>query len=158
MSSFDEFEKIMRENDLVVRAIPQKGRSIMEASHAKEYPAGEVKEVPGFNRPMLVVETKPKNAGNFIVAQQHDTLMQTHFKPTKYYESLEEILGDWGESVEDSDNPDYLIAAEEESEKQLPATVFFINGEDDMNAAVDELVKKGYAPEDLHVFPANEEI
>lgn len=50
------------------------------------------------------------------------------------------------------------IAAEEESEKQLPATVFFINGEDDMNAAVDELVKKGYALEDIHAFPANEEI
>lgn len=89
-------EKIMRQNSLVVRAIPAKSIKILETEHADMYPEGHLMHMPGFNREMLVVETEPEHAGQFIVEQQRNTAMRTQFGAKKYYNSLEEVIADWG--------------------------------------------------------------
>lgn len=62
------------------------------------------------------------------------------------------------EASEATEISDYLIAAEANEKSHIPASIFYINGEDAMNAAVDELVHQGYDLDDIHVFPGDTEI
>lgn len=72
--------------------------------------------------------------------------------------SLQENKEDGSAKDTREENSDYQVAAEANPKKHLPAKVFFVNGEDEMNVSVDKLVKEGYDPEDIHVFPGNDEI
>lgn len=87
-----QLEHLMRENNLVIRAIPSKVTHIYEVCHQKEHPNGVIRQVPGFPRPMLVVEEVPPHAGMFIAERQDDTSFVTRFHPKTYYGSLEEIV------------------------------------------------------------------
>lgn len=165
MSTIEKLESTMRQFSLCIRAIPLKTTRILEASHIIEFPNGKVVKLPEFNREMVVVENTPENAGKFIVEQQMNTDKTTRFHPSKYYDSLENVLADWqpeDHSAEEDDDssadPDYIIVAEGNSQKALPPIVHWVYGQDAMDVEVYDLEQKGYALEDIHVFPSSAEI
>lgn len=91
-----EFERFMRENSLVVRAIPQKVVHVFEASHIGEYPDGKIEFLPEYHRNMLLLEEVPEHAGMFVAEIQCNTAKSTRFSSKKYYASLEELAADIG--------------------------------------------------------------
>lgn len=164
MSTIEKLESTMRQFSLCIRAIPLKTTRILEASHIIEFPNGKVVKLPEFNREMLVVESIPENAGKFIVEQQMNTDKTTRFHPSKYYNSLEQVLADWqpeehpAEDDTTSTNHDFIIAAEGNPEKGLPSIVYWVCSQSEMNVEVYNLEQKGYDVDGIHVFPSNAEI
>lgn len=87
-----ELGQLMVEHRACLRAIPNKVRSVLEASHADEYPTGKIVFLPEFKREMLVVESVPDHAGQFLVKTGLGTMAMVDFNNLKFYETLEDAI------------------------------------------------------------------
>ena len=85
-----ELEKIMTENGLVIRAIPQKTYSVFEPQHINKYPNGIIKRIHG--REMLVVEETPKHAGKFMIQRERNCTCSVWFLSDEYFDTIEQAV------------------------------------------------------------------
>ena len=91
--NINELTELMVEHSLVIRAIPKEVRSIYDVRHAARYPEGTIERLPGWNRDMLVVRSKPKNAGKIIILQCKNSGAKVDFtKPEQYFDSVEDAV------------------------------------------------------------------
>ena len=89
----NELTRIMVEYGLVIRAIPLEVRGIYEKTHAARFPEGTIERLEGWNRDMLVVRSKPKNAGKIIILECKNTSARVDFtKPKQYFDSVEDAV------------------------------------------------------------------
>ena len=93
-----DLEKIMAEHGLVIRAIPEKEYSVFEPQHIDKYPNGKIQF--RFGRELLVVEETPLHAGKFIIESQRNSLTAVSFKKDKFYDSIEEAVKDFLDSID----------------------------------------------------------
>lgn len=77
---------------IIIRAIPQKVRSVYETSHAARYPQGQIQYLEGFHREMLVVERTPDHAGKFIAVKQANTQAGVRFSGCAYFDSIQQAV------------------------------------------------------------------
>lgn len=92
----ERLQEIMVENGLSIRAIPKTIRSIVELRHKNEFPQGHSEYLESFKREMWVYETHPKIGGKFVVESKCGTNSMVRFTGKKFYNSLEEILKEYG--------------------------------------------------------------
>ena len=93
MYTIDYVQYVMRDYWLVIRAIPNKERHILEKEHIDMYPNGTI-EMLGkpYNREMLVVEETPNHAGEFIIGFAKHTLCMVSFIKSRYFKNIDEIM------------------------------------------------------------------
>ena len=87
------FEKFVRDNNLVIRAIPEKVRGTYDVNehNLKKFPQGEVKYLPEYKREMIVVFTVPAHAGEILVTRCKHTMGNVEFSGGVYFKSFDEI-------------------------------------------------------------------
>lgn len=101
----------MVEYGACLRAIPNRARSVLEASHADEYPTGRIVFLPEFKREMLVIESVPERTGQFLVVKTGiGTLAKVDFGGEEdFYESLNALNVDY---VKDQSPEDAQVSVE----------------------------------------------
>lgn len=86
-----ELEKIMVENAITIKAIPNKVVSIFEKSHIDKYPNGCIQYLEQYKREMLVVETIPKNAGKFVIGKNTGNSSVVSYNGV-FFDSIEDAV------------------------------------------------------------------
>ena len=91
--TIEMFEKFVRENNLVIRAIPEMVRGAYDVNdnNLKKYSHGEVKYLPEYKREMIVVYTVPAHAGEFLVTRCTNAMCNADFSGGVYFKSFDEI-------------------------------------------------------------------
>lgn len=91
--TIEELEHLMVEHGIVLRAIPNTVREILEVRYRDEYPDGKVVYLEEFHREMLIVEHVPKHAGEFLMECRQGTSQMVPFNRI-FYKSISEAIAD----------------------------------------------------------------
>lgn len=85
-------DKFIKEKGLIIRPIPEKVRSVYEASESNinKY-NGEIKYLDKYKRNMLVVYEVPKHAGELLVVQCNHTNKEINYSGGMYFKDLGEM-------------------------------------------------------------------
>lgn len=94
--SLNRLQEIMVEKGLSIRAIPKTIRGTVELRHKNEFPQGHSEYLEPFKREMWVYEEHPKIGGKFVVESKCGTSSMVRFIGKRFYNSLEEILKEYG--------------------------------------------------------------
>lgn len=86
-----DLELLMIKYGLVIRAIPNKIRNVVELCHSVQYPDGQVQYLEEYKRKMWVSYSVPEHAGEFIVTQARHTRSTVTWSRPRYFKSISEI-------------------------------------------------------------------
>ena len=84
----------MAEYGVCLRAIPNRVRSVVEAQHIDKYHTGKIVFLPEYKREMLVVDSIPEHAGQFLVEKHLGTSSTVRFANKKFYTTLEAAVSE----------------------------------------------------------------
>lgn len=97
--TIEELEHLMVEHGIVLRAIPNTVREILEVRHKDEFPDGKVVYLEEFHRDMLIVERVPKHAGEFLMECRQGTSEMVQFRRI-FYKSIGEAIADLPQRIQ----------------------------------------------------------
>ena len=83
----EELEILMVKHGIALRAIPQRVQDILEVHHKDKFPDGKIVYMDDFHREMLIVESIPKHAGEFLMECRQETSSMVVFQ-RNFYKSI----------------------------------------------------------------------
>ena len=90
--TLQDLEAVMKEYNVVIRVVPEKVRSVVEARHIKDYPNGKIVYLEEYKREMCVSIDVPKNAGKFIYSVVNHTCAGVQFNVNNTFNTIEELI------------------------------------------------------------------
>lgn len=95
-----DLETIMVKYGLAIRAIPETVQGVVEAYHKDLFPDGRIVYLEEYKREMLVFESRPRNAGKFVIERVQNTDTRIQFQGKKFYNSIDEAVKDMLRKIE----------------------------------------------------------